>query len=83
MEYMPNELILIIFMYINKVTDKRQFVRTCKLYNTITKKLIKNVINNFKVKHFDKFIPIPWQLTREIDKGIISVEMTVCPDCEK
>ncbi len=36
----PNELTLIIFNFIKKITDKRQFIRTCKLHNTLLKGLI-------------------------------------------
>ncbi len=41
MSILPSEIILIIFNYIQKITDKRQFLRTCKLYNDLTKDLIK------------------------------------------
>ncbi len=37
---LPNELIIIIFNYIKKITDKRQFLKTCKLHNTLLKGLI-------------------------------------------
>ena len=32
MNKLPNELILIIFDNIEKITDKRQYLKTCKLY---------------------------------------------------
>ncbi len=38
---LPPEIILIIFNYIQKITDKRQFLKTCKPYNDLTKDLIK------------------------------------------
>ncbi len=44
---LPNELIIIIFNFIEKITDKRQFLKTCKLYNNLTKELIKNAENKF------------------------------------
>lgn len=37
----PNELILIIFNYISKITDKRFFSRTCNIYYNLTKTLVK------------------------------------------
>ncbi len=37
---LPNELIIIIFNFIKKITDKRQFLKTCKLHNTLLKGLI-------------------------------------------
>ncbi len=48
---LPDELILIIFNFIEKITDKRQLLRTCNLYNTITKKLFNHTENNFILKH--------------------------------
>ncbi len=49
---LPNELIIIIFNFIKKITDKRQFLRTCKLHNTLLKGLIKE-INECELKFFD------------------------------
>ncbi len=46
---LPNELIIVIFNFIDKNTDKRRFAMTCKLYNKLTKKLIKQIDNNFKL----------------------------------
>ncbi len=54
MDSLPNELILIIFGYIQKITDKRQFLRTCKRYNNITRTLIKNIELEFIVKNYEK-----------------------------
>ena len=49
MESLPDEIILIIFGYINKVTDKRQFSKTCKRYNILTKILLENIKKNLKL----------------------------------
>ncbi len=54
MDPLPNELILIIFELISKITDKRQFLKTCKKYNIITKKSFYNYENNYKIEKFDK-----------------------------
>ncbi len=43
MDLLPNELISIILNFIHKITDKRQFSKTCILYNNITKIFIKNL----------------------------------------
>ncbi len=51
---LPNELILHIFEFIQKITDKRQFLKTCNKYNLITKQLIKQYEDNFIIKGFDK-----------------------------
>ncbi len=51
---LPNELILIIFELIPKITDKRQFLKTCNNYNIITKQLIKYYEDNFIVEGFGK-----------------------------
>ncbi len=37
MNDLPNELILLIFDNIKLITDKRQFLRTCNLYNNLTR----------------------------------------------
>ncbi len=37
---LPNELIITIFNFIRKITDKRQFLKTCKLHNNLLKGLI-------------------------------------------
>ncbi len=44
---LPNELIIVIFNFIEKITDKRQFLKTCKLYNNLTKELFKNYLDNY------------------------------------
>ncbi len=51
---LPDELILIIFGFISKITDKRQFLKTCKKYNIITKQLFKDYEDNFIIKGFNK-----------------------------
>ncbi len=51
---LPNEIILIIFEFIPLITDKRQFLRTCKRFNTITKKSFHIYENNYKIKNFNK-----------------------------
>ncbi len=53
---LPNELILLIFDNINLITDKRQFLKTCKKYNIITKQLFKYYEDNFIVEGFVKNI---------------------------
>ncbi len=53
METLPNELIPIIVNFIKLITDKRQFARTCKTYNVITKEIIKNVELNFVIPHLN------------------------------
>ncbi len=60
MDLLPNEITLIIFDYITKITDKRQFLRTCKKYYGITKNTIQITETNFKVKHFynDKYYDV-------------------------
>ncbi len=54
MNFIPNEIILLIFENIILITDKRQFLRTCKLYNNITKKSILQYENNYKINNFAK-----------------------------
>jgi len=54
MQCLPNEIILIIFDNIFKLTDKRQFLKTCTLYNSLTKILFKQYEDNFNVKNFNK-----------------------------
>ncbi len=46
MQSLPNDIIPIIFGFIQKTTDQRMFTRTCKIYNNMTKTLIKKVIFN-------------------------------------
>ncbi len=50
---LPNELIIIIFNYIDKITDKRQFLRTCNTYNNLLKGLIIN-LNDCELKYFER-----------------------------
>ncbi len=54
MDPLPNELILIIFEFILKITDKRQFLKTCKKYNITTKESFNNYEKNYKITHFGK-----------------------------
>ncbi len=56
MDTLPNELILVIFDYIVKITDKRQFLRTCKKYNFITRLPMYNFEQKYKVFDFDRII---------------------------
>ncbi len=62
MDIIPLDLIPIIFDYIQKITDKRQFLKTCKIYNDITKNMIKNAGNKFiidnkvDINNYYKFI---------------------------
>ncbi len=51
---LPNEIILLIFSNIKLITDKRQFLKTCKKYNTLTKQLFQHYEDNFTIKGFDK-----------------------------
>ncbi len=53
MNLLPNELIIIIFEYIQKITDKRQFLKTCKTNNKITKESMLNYEDSYEIKHFD------------------------------
>ncbi len=53
METLPNELILEIFNYILKITDKRQFSKTCILYNKLTKVSICDFELNNKYPDFN------------------------------
>ncbi len=54
MDILPNELILIIFRNIPLITDKRHFLRTCILYNNITKQLFKQYEMNYIMPYFRK-----------------------------
>ncbi len=51
MQSLPHDLMPIIFGYIRKITDKRQFTQTCKIYNLLTRELIKNIDIKFMPKH--------------------------------
>ncbi len=53
MNILPNDVIPIIFGYIKKITDKRQFSKTCIIYNNITKNIIKNYEYNFPIRRID------------------------------
>ncbi len=54
---LPNELISIIFNFIKKITDKRQFLKTCKLHNNLLKGLITEMseseLDYFKIDFYD------------------------------
>ncbi len=54
---LPNELIIIIFNFIKKITDKRQFLKTCKLHNTLLKWLITEIseseLDYFNIDFYD------------------------------
>ena len=50
MEHVPLDIIIIIFSHIEKITDKRQFTRTCITYNNSTKKLIEIAESEIKIK---------------------------------
>ncbi len=52
MEPLPNELIIEIFNYILKITDKRQFLRTCIHYNNLTTQSMLNYEKNYNILHF-------------------------------
>ncbi len=54
MDNIPNDIIPIIFNFIKLITDKRQFLRTCKQINNITKKLMIECENKFKIDNFKK-----------------------------
>ncbi len=57
MQSLPNEIIPIIFGFIQKITDKRMFIRTCKIYNNLTKILIKKVeLNNLTRRKLSLYI---------------------------
>ncbi len=54
METLPDEIILIIFENILKITDKRQFLRTCAKYNTLTKYNFIQYEQNYSIRSFHK-----------------------------
>ncbi len=54
MDILPNDVIPIIFNYITKITDKRQFVRTCVNYNNITKPFLEAYESIYPIKYFPK-----------------------------
>jgi hypothetical protein len=53
MDSLPNEIIAHIFFDIEKITDKRQFIKTCLLFNGLLNKFILELSNKFieKFKH--------------------------------
>ncbi len=51
---LPDELILLIFDNILKITDKRQFLKTCKKYNNLTKDNFLQYENNYSIVPFCK-----------------------------
>ncbi len=53
MQWLPHEIILIIFDYILKITDKRRFSQTCVIYNNLTKKIINNIESTIEINHFN------------------------------
>ncbi len=56
MNQLPNELIIEIFNYIQKITDKRQFLRTCNHFNNITKQSMLNYENNNRNNYKNPYI---------------------------
>jgi hypothetical protein len=58
MQCLPNDLIIVICDYILKITDKRKFTQTCKIFNNVTKGLILIAELNLKeypvYSHFDR-----------------------------
>ncbi len=53
---LPDEIILVIFNFIKKITDKRQFLKTCSKYNNLTKELFEISENNSKLNLYGKTI---------------------------
>ncbi len=52
MDTLPNEIILLIFDKILKITDKRQFLKTCNKYNKLTKYAFTKYENDYRVMDF-------------------------------
>ncbi len=52
MDLLPNELIIVIFSYIQKITDKRQFLKTCIHYNILTTRSMSNYERNYRIPNF-------------------------------
>ncbi len=77
MNKLPNELILIVFDFIEKITDKRQFLRTCKLYNTITKRLFKCTENDFWVNYFER---TNYNFCKNFDYCVENFTLELCYD---
>ncbi len=55
MDFIPNDLIPLIFYNIKKITDKRQFLRVCKRHNILTKSLMCEFERDFIINRFKKF----------------------------
>ncbi len=53
METLPNEMLILIFELIPKITDKRQFLKTCILYNKLTKQSMYDFESEYKVPYFN------------------------------
>ncbi len=53
---LPNELILIIFELISLITDKRQFLKTCKKYNILTKESMIKCKDNYHIKYLSNMV---------------------------
>ncbi len=65
---LPNELIIIIFNFIKRITDKRQFLKTCKLYNNLTNELIKDSENKFIENYYkNRFAKIYCDFDGKVD----------------
>ncbi len=56
MNILPNEIILIIFDNIKLITDKRQFLRTCILYNNVTKCKFQQFEKNYFDTGFEQIL---------------------------
>ncbi len=56
MNSLPDELIVEIFNHIQKITDKRQFLKTCIHYNNLTKQSFINFDNNYTIRHFVRYV---------------------------
>ncbi len=54
MDSLPNELVIEIFNYIQKITDKRQFLKTCTNYNILTKQSFIDYEKNYDISDFEK-----------------------------
>ncbi len=54
MNTLPYEIQLLIFVNIKLITDKRQFLKTCTHYNTITKQSFENFEKDYETHNFDK-----------------------------
>ncbi len=54
MDTLPNEIILLVFENILLITDKRQFLKSCKKYNLITKHNFSQYEGHYVVKEFSK-----------------------------